>query len=82
MTLNLGNYYCPHLTPSELEPWLRDEVGGETQRYIYTTFISSGFKTTDLVERKPLKDFEQENDTIRFALGKIIEAAILGKAGG
>lgn len=57
-------------------------MGGKTQRYIHTTLISSGFKTTDLVERKLLKHFEQQNDMIRFALRKITQAATLGKAGG
>lgn len=37
-----------------LEYLLRDEAGGKTQRYIYATEISSGYKTTDLLEMKPV----------------------------
>lgn len=53
-----------------LEYLLRDEAGGKTQRYIYATEIASGYKTTDLLEMKPLKDFEQENNMVRFVFLK------------
>ena len=40
-----GSYYCwSHPRHSELESWLGDGVGGETQSYIYTTLISVRFQ--------------------------------------
>lgn len=52
-------------------------------RYICTTEISSGYKTTDLLERKPLKDLTKKITwSDLYFKKKITQAAVLVKAGG